>query len=296
MRSPTHGLSTRATSQDEVFQGVEVPAGSLLHLRFGAANVDEEEFACRSISTSTGTGSPATWRSPRVHGSVRAPTCRARRRDPRRADIEGRARAAHEDRDRRIGQLGEHRRVAGLAEAVTADAVLGQFPPVGGNVQLAGLASSWMNSSGTPMRRSRAGASRPGRGIPPPGRQPRGLHRRRGRRDRDPHAGIAAHETPRYERASAMWSASISSRSARAAMLRATAGRPVERPPRQRPTRTARSSSAAAWDSLGRSLRRARPGRRDPARDGVGVLTTARRGRRSAGPPPAGRSGRAAAR
>ncbi len=46
MRSPTHGLSTRVTSRDEVFQGVEVPAGSLLHLRFGAANVDEEEFAC----------------------------------------------------------------------------------------------------------------------------------------------------------------------------------------------------------------------------------------------------------
>lgn len=46
MRSPTHGLSSRLTSQDEVFQGVEVPAGSLLHLRFGAANVDEEEFAC----------------------------------------------------------------------------------------------------------------------------------------------------------------------------------------------------------------------------------------------------------
>ncbi|MGI9623243.1 MAG: cytochrome P450, partial [Acidimicrobiales bacterium] len=46
MRSPTHGLSTRMTSQDEVFQGVEVPAGSLLHLRFGAANVDEEEFEC----------------------------------------------------------------------------------------------------------------------------------------------------------------------------------------------------------------------------------------------------------
>ncbi len=45
MRSPTHGLSTRLTSQDEVFQGVEVPAGSLLHLRFGAANVDGEEFA-----------------------------------------------------------------------------------------------------------------------------------------------------------------------------------------------------------------------------------------------------------
>jgi cytochrome P450 len=46
MRSPTHGLSTRITSQDEVFQGMEVPAGSLLHLRFAAANVDEDEFAC----------------------------------------------------------------------------------------------------------------------------------------------------------------------------------------------------------------------------------------------------------
>jgi cytochrome P450 len=46
MRSPTHGLSTRMTSRDEMFQGVEVPAGSLLHLRFGAANVDAEEFAC----------------------------------------------------------------------------------------------------------------------------------------------------------------------------------------------------------------------------------------------------------
>ena len=46
MRSPTHGLSTRTNSRDEVFQGVEVPAGSLLHLRFAAANVDAEEFAC----------------------------------------------------------------------------------------------------------------------------------------------------------------------------------------------------------------------------------------------------------
>lgn len=46
MRSPTHGLSTRMTSRDEVFQGVEVPAGSLLHLRFGAANVDPREFDC----------------------------------------------------------------------------------------------------------------------------------------------------------------------------------------------------------------------------------------------------------
>ena len=46
MRSPTHGLSTRMTSRDEVFSGVEVPAGSLLHLRFAAANVDEDEFDC----------------------------------------------------------------------------------------------------------------------------------------------------------------------------------------------------------------------------------------------------------
>jgi cytochrome P450 len=46
MRSPTHGLSTRMTSQDEVFSGVSVPAGSLLHLRFAAANVDPEEFHC----------------------------------------------------------------------------------------------------------------------------------------------------------------------------------------------------------------------------------------------------------
>ena len=46
MRSPTHGLSTRTTRDDEVFEGVEVPAGSLLHLRFGAANVDPDEFEC----------------------------------------------------------------------------------------------------------------------------------------------------------------------------------------------------------------------------------------------------------
>ena len=45
VRSPTHGLSTRTAVHDEVFQGVEVPAGSLLHLRYAAANVDEQEFA-----------------------------------------------------------------------------------------------------------------------------------------------------------------------------------------------------------------------------------------------------------
>ncbi len=44
MRSPTHGLSTRTTADDEMFHGVAVPAGSLLHLRFGAANVDADEF------------------------------------------------------------------------------------------------------------------------------------------------------------------------------------------------------------------------------------------------------------
>jgi cytochrome P450 len=46
LRSPTQGLSTRTTSQDEVFQGVTVPKGSLLHLRWAAANIDEEEFEC----------------------------------------------------------------------------------------------------------------------------------------------------------------------------------------------------------------------------------------------------------
>lgn len=44
LRSPTQGLSTRVTSRDEVFQGVSVPAGSTLHLRWAAANVDPDEF------------------------------------------------------------------------------------------------------------------------------------------------------------------------------------------------------------------------------------------------------------
>jgi cytochrome P450 len=46
LRSPTQGLSTRLTSQDEVFQGVTVPKGSLLHLRWAAGNVDPEEWEC----------------------------------------------------------------------------------------------------------------------------------------------------------------------------------------------------------------------------------------------------------
>ena len=45
LRSPTQGLSTRITSQDEVFQGVTVPKGSFLHLRWAAANIDPQEWA-----------------------------------------------------------------------------------------------------------------------------------------------------------------------------------------------------------------------------------------------------------
>lgn len=44
LRSPTQGLSTRICAQDEVFQGVPVPAGSMLHLRWAAANIDADEF------------------------------------------------------------------------------------------------------------------------------------------------------------------------------------------------------------------------------------------------------------
>ena len=46
LRSPTQGLSTRTTSQDEVFQGVQIPKGSLLHLRWAAANIDPDEWEC----------------------------------------------------------------------------------------------------------------------------------------------------------------------------------------------------------------------------------------------------------
>ena len=44
LRAPTQGLSTRVTTQDEVFQGVAVPAGSILHMRFGAGNVDPQQY------------------------------------------------------------------------------------------------------------------------------------------------------------------------------------------------------------------------------------------------------------
>ncbi len=46
LRAPTQGLSTRLTSQDEQFGEVDVPKGSVLHLRWAAANVDPEEFEC----------------------------------------------------------------------------------------------------------------------------------------------------------------------------------------------------------------------------------------------------------
>jgi len=46
LRAPTQGLSTRVTTRDEVFQGVHVPAGSYLHIRFGAGNVDPQQYAC----------------------------------------------------------------------------------------------------------------------------------------------------------------------------------------------------------------------------------------------------------
>ncbi len=46
LRSPTQGLSTRTTIQDEEFQGVKVPAGSLLHMRWAAGNRDPEEWEC----------------------------------------------------------------------------------------------------------------------------------------------------------------------------------------------------------------------------------------------------------
>jgi cytochrome P450 len=46
LRAPTQGLSTRLTTRDEVFQGVAVPAGSILHIRFAAGNVDLQQYSC----------------------------------------------------------------------------------------------------------------------------------------------------------------------------------------------------------------------------------------------------------
>ena len=46
LRAPTQGLSTRMTTQDEVFQGVKVSEGSILHLRWAAANLDPDVYEC----------------------------------------------------------------------------------------------------------------------------------------------------------------------------------------------------------------------------------------------------------
>ena len=42
--APTQGSSSRLVARDVEFQGVKVPAGSLLHVRYGAGNRDEEAF------------------------------------------------------------------------------------------------------------------------------------------------------------------------------------------------------------------------------------------------------------
>jgi cytochrome P450 len=44
LRAPTQGLSTRITTQDEEFGSVSVPTGSILHIRFGAGNVDPKQY------------------------------------------------------------------------------------------------------------------------------------------------------------------------------------------------------------------------------------------------------------
>ena len=44
LRAPTQGLSTRSTIHQEEFQGVTVPPGSILHLRWAAANRDPDAF------------------------------------------------------------------------------------------------------------------------------------------------------------------------------------------------------------------------------------------------------------
>jgi cytochrome P450 len=46
LRAPTQGLSTRTTTRDEEFQGVKVPAGSILHMRWAAANRDPDAWEC----------------------------------------------------------------------------------------------------------------------------------------------------------------------------------------------------------------------------------------------------------
>ena len=69
LRAPTQGLSTRLTSQDEQFGDVDVPKGSVLHLRWAAANIDPEEFECRWICSLTARRPAAIWLF------LRAPEC-----------------------------------------------------------------------------------------------------------------------------------------------------------------------------------------------------------------------------
>ena len=44
LQAPTQGLSTRMTAKEVEMRGVTIPKGSILHLRYGAANRDPEEF------------------------------------------------------------------------------------------------------------------------------------------------------------------------------------------------------------------------------------------------------------
>ena len=46
IHAPTQGLSTRMAAKDVEIRGVPIPQGSILHLRYGAANLDDEEFGC----------------------------------------------------------------------------------------------------------------------------------------------------------------------------------------------------------------------------------------------------------
>ena len=46
IHAPTQGLSTRMAAKDVEIRGMPIPKGSILHLRYGAANLDAEEFGC----------------------------------------------------------------------------------------------------------------------------------------------------------------------------------------------------------------------------------------------------------
>lgn len=46
IQAPTQGLSTRMAAKDVEIRGVQIRQGSILHLRYGAANHDPEQFEC----------------------------------------------------------------------------------------------------------------------------------------------------------------------------------------------------------------------------------------------------------